>query len=85
VQMCAAAGDQYAIRTPAWYLRVSEAEGHMLYAKPDDFWEANEVASRCGEVVQMLEQAYAEWVAAANAGHGEHRADLPDVLLHGLD
>jgi len=85
VQMCAAAGDQYAIRTPAWYLRVSEDEGHMLYAKPDDFWEANEVASRCGEVVQMLEQAYAEWVAAANAGHGEHRADLPDVLLHGLD
>lgn len=49
--------DQRAIRTPAWYLR--EAVGtknpqRELFAKPDDRWEANEVASRCDVVVDQL-------------------------------
>ena len=49
-----------AIRTRAWMLRrlpSSETGGRCgveLYAKPDDRWEANEVADRCGDVADRL-------------------------------
>jgi arylsulfatase A-like enzyme len=53
------------IRTPAWMLRqlpptVSESGEQPpppaveLYAKPDDRWEANEVADRCPDVAERL-------------------------------
>jgi arylsulfatase A-like enzyme len=40
------------IRTRAWQLNVGEST--ELYVKPDDRWEANDVASRCGEVVELM-------------------------------
>jgi arylsulfatase A-like enzyme len=49
-----------AIRTRAWMLRrlpsgqAGERGGVELYAKPDDRWEANEVADRCGDVAERL-------------------------------
>jgi hypothetical protein len=50
-----------AIRSPAWLLRESQtADGEVrreLFAKPDDRWEANEVSSRCGDVVELLAAA----------------------------
>jgi hypothetical protein len=46
-----AAGERM-IRTPAWHLKLGkQAE---LYAKADDRWEANDVASRCADIVQLL-------------------------------
>ncbi|MCC6494147.1 MAG: sulfatase-like hydrolase/transferase [Pirellulales bacterium] len=63
---CAAGDDgERAIRTPAWMLRQSprlaaEASGVTaarqleLYVKPDDRWEVNEVADRCGDVASRL-------------------------------
>jgi arylsulfatase A-like enzyme len=52
------------IRTPAWMLRqaphdrrLSGAQttpGIELYVKPDDRWEANEVAARCPDVAARL-------------------------------
>jgi arylsulfatase A-like enzyme len=53
------------IRTPAWMLRqlpppISEPDEQPptptveLYAKPDDRWEANEIADRCPEVAERL-------------------------------
>jgi arylsulfatase A-like enzyme len=57
-----AAGEQ-AIRTRQWLLRrmpptndqrAGGGELIELYAKPDDRWEANEVADRCSEVVEGL-------------------------------
>ena len=55
---CAFAPGQRAIRTPAWFMRQSQlVNGEPLYelfAKPDDRWEANEVASHCREVVELL-------------------------------
>jgi arylsulfatase A-like enzyme len=57
-------GGEQALRTSEWLLRVAPppAVQHTagaddvveLYAKPDDRWEANEVADRCGEVVAEL-------------------------------
>jgi hypothetical protein len=50
-----------AIRTPAWLLRESQSSDGFprseLFAKPDDRWEANEVASHCREVVELLSAA----------------------------
>ena len=45
------AGEQM-IRTPAWLLKQGETT--ELYSKPDDRWEANDVASLCPEIVQAL-------------------------------
>ncbi len=53
------------IRTPAWMLRqlpppISEPDEQPprptveLYAKPDDRWEANEIADRCPDVTERL-------------------------------
>lgn len=60
----AAGGGERAIRTAAWMLRrsgpaiESAATGAgarvELYAKPDDRWEANEVANRCTSVAERL-------------------------------
>jgi hypothetical protein len=40
------------IHTPAWLMKQGGAV--ELYAKPDDRWEANDVASRCPEIVEQL-------------------------------
>jgi arylsulfatase A-like enzyme len=61
-----------AIRTPAWYLRNSEAP--ELFAKPDDRWEVNNVASRCPEVVENLREVLAQYEQAVLSGR---IADLP--------
>jgi arylsulfatase A-like enzyme len=60
----AAESGERAIRTPAWLLRqppatrpVNESEASPtveLYVKPDDRWEANEVANRMPEVAARL-------------------------------
>jgi hypothetical protein len=54
---CSVGLGQKAIRTPAWFLReFSTGEGSQreLFAKPDDRWEANEVSSRCSDIVELL-------------------------------
>ena len=53
-RVCAAGhGSERAIRTPAWYLRRSGVT--ELFSKPDDYWEVNNVAPRCQEIVECLE------------------------------
>ena len=72
-----------AIRTPAWYLR--RAGGSELFAKPDDFWEVNNVASRCGEVVEQLEEAQVEFEQVVFAGRTSELPALDEVLRNGLE
>jgi hypothetical protein len=54
----ALAAGQRLIRTPAWLLRetIRDGEGltHELFAKPDDYWEVNEIANRASDIVQLL-------------------------------
>ncbi|WP_425615501.1 sulfatase-like hydrolase/transferase [Anatilimnocola sp. NA78] len=53
----AEAPHQKLIRTTAWQLRISQTEAgdhYELFAKPDDRWEANDVASRCGDIITGL-------------------------------
>jgi arylsulfatase A-like enzyme len=74
---------QRAIRTPAWYLR-----GRVdpeLYAKPDDRWEINDVASRCQDVVESLQDTLTQYELALPDGRVSDLPPLSDVLLHGLE
>ncbi len=74
---------QRAFRTPAWYLR-----GRVdpeLYAKPDDRWEINNVASRCQDVVENLQDALTQYELALPDGRISDLPPLSDVLRNGLD
>jgi arylsulfatase A-like enzyme len=73
---------QRALRTPAWHLRAGlDPE---LYAKPDDRWEINDVASRCQEVVEDLQDALTQYELALPDGRIADLPPLSDVLLKGL-
>jgi len=74
---------QRAIRTPAWYLR-----GRLdpeLYAKPDDRWEINNVATRCQEVVECLQDALTQYELTLPDGRISDLPPLSNVLLNGLE
>jgi hypothetical protein len=69
------AGGERSLRTNAWFLRTmgsasgSNAPAVELYVKPDDRWEANDVADRCPhdaeELPALLDRAEREPDAAA--------------------
>jgi arylsulfatase A-like enzyme len=72
---------EVAITTPAWRLR-HVGERIELYVKPDDRWEVNDVASRCGDVAERLAAAMRETRDAFL--RGEVPPPLDDVLRGGL-
>ena len=51
-----AANGEATVRTDEWMLRrpAAESAAAELYVKPDDRWEANDVARRCPEIVDEL-------------------------------
>jgi arylsulfatase A-like enzyme len=57
-RIVATSGEQKLVRTTAWQLRISkddaDVERYELFAKPDDRWEMNDVASRAPSIVQQL-------------------------------
>jgi len=79
----AKSSNQRAIRSPAWFLRESIVEGQTrreLFAKPDDRWEVNEVASRCGDVAEQLAAAADQFEQAAATGTLASLAPLAEIL-----
>ncbi len=82
-RLCMAGDGDRAIRTPAWFLRTGDQP--ELFAKPDDRWEVNDVASLCPEVVECLQDALAQFEAALPAGRTADLPPLADVLIHGLE
>jgi arylsulfatase A-like enzyme len=84
-RICVAGRDgRRAIRTPAWYL-LDGAEAE-LFAKPDDRWEANNVASRCQDVVEELRRALADYEAVLSSnGRVAELPPLDGALLYGLE
>jgi arylsulfatase A-like enzyme len=83
-RLCVAgAGPERAIRTPAWYLRAGiDPE---LFAKPDDRWEINNVASRCRDVVECLLDALARYESTLPAGRISDLPPLGNILVSGLE
>lgn len=82
-RLCVVGDDRRrAIRTPAWYLR--DGETPELFAKPDDRWEVNDVANRCGDVVERLRSAFDAYRDALSSGRLAELPPLDDILLSGL-
>jgi arylsulfatase A-like enzyme len=86
----APSGEQ-GIRTAGWYLRCSVAKsstdegpddaGAELYVKPDDFWELNDVADRCRDVVGALSRGLNDFRSAAESGTIESLPPLDESLI----
>ncbi len=74
---------QRAIRTPAWYLR--ETTEPLLFAKPDDRWEANDVATRCHQVVDDLREAQSQFDEHLQSDRIAELPPLDEILLSGLE
>ena len=85
------AAGQIAIRTPAWFLRKTEADESMLtehielYRKPDDRWELNDVSRRCPHIVEQLTIAMDDYGRALRNNEFERIAPLAEELIVGLD
>lgn len=77
------AGSERGVRTPAWYMRGVEPP--ELFVKPDDRWEANDVANRCGDVVEQLNAILSHARQSATATHHPHLPSLPENLLFGME
>ncbi len=80
---CAVGRDQRGIRTPAWYLlerMTADGPERELFAKPDDRWEANEVSSRCGDVVELLASELDRFQLAAGEGRLSETPPLAELL-----
>ena len=74
-----------ALRTPAWFLLRHPDSRRELFAKPDDRWEANEVADRCQETVEELDRLLDEFQHAVQAADPARLTPLSETLLRGLD
>jgi arylsulfatase A-like enzyme len=72
-----------AIRTPAWFLRAA-GDGE-LFVKPDDLFEVNDVANRCLEVVEGLQQARVHYEQSLHSGSLADLPPLEDVLRDGME
>lgn len=77
--------NELAVRTPAWSLHVDEGQTKSLYAKPDDRWEANEVADRCGEVPDELAALIDEFVKLVNQDSLVNPEPLSRKLVEGIE
>lgn len=86
---------EYAVRTPAWLLHVDgnaenrESENreseNSLYAKPDDHWETNEVADRCGEMPEQLAGLIDEFAKLVNQDKLVNLRPLSRELVEGIE
>jgi arylsulfatase A-like enzyme len=88
-----AAPDERAIVTPAWYMRNS-SDGSAknggstrceLFVKPDDRFEVNEVASRCPECVEQLQEAFTQFEQSCQSPESTNLPPLPEALTLGIE
>jgi arylsulfatase A-like enzyme len=56
-----------------------------LFVKPDDRWDVNNVAVRCLEVVECLEDAMTQYEQTVPSGRLSDLPPLPRVLVEGLE
>lgn len=77
--------EQWALRTPAWFLHKSATNLPELFVKPDDRWEINDVANRCPDIVEqmVLQLDLCQHYYAGPAG--DCWPPLPDLLARGWE
>ena len=71
--------------TPTWFLQelvpaTNADDRFALYVKPDDRWDVNNVAGRCGEIVEQLIEVQADLARRLIAGDTTPLEPLPDIL-----
>ena len=75
--------EEVALRTEYWYLKQpkddSKADQAELYLKPDDHWEANDVADRCPEQLALLQQFLGTVLL-----QGDKKVPLPQLITERL-
>lgn len=81
----ASGAGERAVRTPAWFMRQFQNERRVLYAKPDDRWEVNEVADRCGDIPDQLAALMDSFEISVNASELSPLPELSAKLLEGID
>ena len=76
-------GDQWALRTPAWYALVQgdiEQGDIQMYVKPDDRFDFNDVSQLCVDEAQSIRHELTEFAAAAQREQLDSLPPLPDEL-----
>ncbi len=77
------AGDgEQGLRTPAWWFR--NLDPPELFAMPDDRWEVNDVADRCGAVVEAMSTALARCEESVRHGEAVEAPPLDPLLVDSL-
>jgi len=66
----------YCVQTPAWKL-IEIGQQCQLFAKPDDRWEINDVAIRCPDVVEMLQNIADVFRKDTDVS----KIELPEILI----
>ncbi|HLA83651.1 MAG TPA: sulfatase-like hydrolase/transferase [Thermoguttaceae bacterium] len=74
-------GAEAAIRVPAWYMRLLDVP--RLFVKPDDRWEVNDVADRCGPVVEELQSAADDFLKCLDSGNLDTLTPISEILRTG--
>lgn len=83
--LVSALGESRSIRTPAWFLCRTPNEPAKLYAKPDDRWEVNDVATRCSDIVEGLSDALQRFEHHAGENPLGEFGELPGELASRAD
>jgi hypothetical protein len=76
-------GGERAMATPAWYLRV--AANAELFTWPDDLWQVNNCADRCGQVVEELRKVLAQYEQATQSLQPPYSTPLDAILCDEMD
>jgi arylsulfatase A-like enzyme len=64
--------------------RAVDERRFELFAKPDDYFEANEVSDRCQDVIEAFGQVLQAIDTGWRSGT-QPNLSLPDILIHGTD
>jgi arylsulfatase A-like enzyme len=74
-------GEDRALRTAGWQVRIDEDDRAELFAKPDDRWEVNEVSARCADITSAMREALEDFVNVRAKGDSTDLAALPPELV----
>ena len=80
-----ASGTLSCLVTPTWFLQeigpTTDTDNKFsLFVKPDDRWDVNNVADRCGEIVEQLLEVRADLTRRLIVGDTTQGEPLPDIL-----
>ena len=73
-------GDATAVRTRRWLMIESQGDRRELFAKPDDVWEANEIADLCPHETTAMNELKSHVLELLQSGCSTDEITVPDLL-----